>query len=222
MATKNSIGSNKPVETTFGGTQDATLTQFAPLKGNGTGAIGDFGVGTNGQILIASSSGAPIWANITAGTDVTITNAANSIDIKASGAGSGTFTAPTPWTPVLNFTTSSSGIIYSVQQGFYILLGKALFFSYFIELSSIGTSSGNAFISGLPGTIVGTDEFGCAFIIYNSSSFSSNTATIGIIRTSTNTINLCTNNVITNNPLLTDTNFTNTSILYGNGLYFIT
>jgi len=45
--------------------------------------------GTDGQILISSSTGAPAWANITAGANVTITNGNNTITIAASGGGTG-------------------------------------------------------------------------------------------------------------------------------------
>lgn len=45
--------------------------------------------GTNGQILIGSTAGAPAWANITAGANITVTNAANSITIAATSSGSG-------------------------------------------------------------------------------------------------------------------------------------
>jgi hypothetical protein len=41
--------------------------------------------GTDGQVLISSSTGAPVWANLTAGTNVTITNGHNSISIASSG-----------------------------------------------------------------------------------------------------------------------------------------
>ena len=43
--------------------------------------------GTNGQILIGSTSGAPTWSNLTAGSNITITNAANTITIAATAAG---------------------------------------------------------------------------------------------------------------------------------------
>lgn len=45
--------------------------------------------GTNGQVIIGSSSGVPVWSTLTAGSNVTITNAANSITIAASGGGGG-------------------------------------------------------------------------------------------------------------------------------------
>lgn len=46
--------------------------------------------GTNGQLLIGSTAGAPAWANITStGATVTITNNANSINLETAGGGGG-------------------------------------------------------------------------------------------------------------------------------------
>lgn len=45
------------------------------------------GTPTNGQVLIGSTGAAPVLANITAGTNITISNTAGGIQISASGAG---------------------------------------------------------------------------------------------------------------------------------------
>ncbi len=45
--------------------------------------------GIDGQVLIAATGLAPQWRNITAGANVTITNAANSITISSAGGGGG-------------------------------------------------------------------------------------------------------------------------------------
>lgn len=45
--------------------------------------------GTDGQVLIGSTAGSPAWADLTAGANITITNAANSITIASSGGGGG-------------------------------------------------------------------------------------------------------------------------------------
>jgi hypothetical protein len=45
-------------------------------------------MGANGDVLIGSGSGAPTAATLTAGTNISITNAANSITIATTGAGS--------------------------------------------------------------------------------------------------------------------------------------
>jgi hypothetical protein len=55
--------------------------------------------GSNGQILIGGGT-APAWANITAGSNISIVNGANSITISASGAGGG---------GAVNFITDTSG-----------------------------------------------------------------------------------------------------------------
>lgn len=47
--------------------------------------------GANGQLLIGSSTGPALWANLTAGAGIAITNAANSITIEATGALASTY-----------------------------------------------------------------------------------------------------------------------------------
>lgn len=219
MATRNAIGSNKPLEVSFGGTQQVTLTNHAPLKGNGAGAIGNFGVGTNGQILIGSGVGAPIWANITPGTNIDITNSAHGIDITVdSGFVAG---AAVPWVPTFNFSVSSAGITYTTQSGRYLTLGKVIFFSFQIVLSSKGSGNGNAFIGGLPGTIVGTDQLPCSIVIYNSTGIAGIRPVIGAMQVADNTISCLSHNTSLNYPPLTNVNFNNNSEIYGNGFYFI-
>lgn len=51
--------------------------------------------GTDGQVLIGATVGNAAWANLTAGANITITNAANSITIAASGGGGGGITSLT-------------------------------------------------------------------------------------------------------------------------------
>ncbi len=51
--------------------------------------------GTNGQVLIGATAGDPEWATITAGANITITNAANSITIASTGGGGGGITTLT-------------------------------------------------------------------------------------------------------------------------------
>ena len=88
-------------------------------------------------------------------------------------------------------------------------------------MTSKGASSGNAFISGLPGTIDGTDEFPCSSLVYGLSGITGVNSTQGTIQVSSNIINLTVNEIVSNNPLLTAANFSNTSEIYGNGLYFL-
>ena len=60
------------------------------LVSSAAGAITS-STGTDGQILIDSTAGAPAWANLTAGAGIVITDAANAITITATGAIASTF-----------------------------------------------------------------------------------------------------------------------------------
>jgi hypothetical protein len=58
--------------------------------------------------------------------------------------------ASTAFNPVLSFGGNSVGIAYSNQKGQWIRHGNLVHFSLYISLTSKGTSTGNALISGLP------------------------------------------------------------------------
>jgi hypothetical protein len=70
-----------------------TLTPLAALT-EGLVVKSVFGVlgaiehpAVDGQLLISSAAGAPVWANLTQGTGIVITNAANAITLDVSGGG---------------------------------------------------------------------------------------------------------------------------------------
>ena len=113
--TNNAIDTNIPIDVSKGGTGNSSLTANGVLVGNGTNAImvlavgatnttliGNTGAnpsfskmppaaitnGTSGQILIGGGSGLS-WQNITAGSNITITNAANALTIASSLAATG-------------------------------------------------------------------------------------------------------------------------------------
>ncbi len=71
---------------TFGGNILTNLTRGVVQSPGGGGAL-FASEGTNGQVLISSSSGAPAWRTLTAGANVTITNGPNSITIASTGGG---------------------------------------------------------------------------------------------------------------------------------------
>ena len=76
-----------PAPVVEGGTGAATLTDHGVLLGSGTGAITPLGVATDGQLVIGVSGADPALATLTAGTGVSITNAAGSITIASSYIG---------------------------------------------------------------------------------------------------------------------------------------
>ncbi len=64
-----------------------TVTNHAPLVGAASNGITSIGPLTNGQLLIGNTSNDPSAATLTAGSGVSITNAAGSITIASVGAG---------------------------------------------------------------------------------------------------------------------------------------
>lgn len=98
-----------------------------------TGFLGS-SKGTNGQLIIGSTAGSPAWANLTAGTNITITNAANSITIDAAGGGGittleadDTNTASGATVTIAGdttniFTTANNASILTISQGPALIL----------------------------------------------------------------------------------------------------
>ena len=56
------------------------------------------------------------------------------------------------WTPVLQFGGGTTGIAYGTQDGVYTKIGRTVHFSFRIILTSKGSSTGQATITGLPFT----------------------------------------------------------------------
>ena len=67
----------------------------AVITTNSTGVPVATALATDGQVIIGSTAGAPAAATLTAGTNITITNASNSITIASTGAASFTWSVVT-------------------------------------------------------------------------------------------------------------------------------
>jgi hypothetical protein len=81
------INLDDPVVVDNGGTGQTSLTDGAILIGDGSNPVELIGPLTDGQLLIGDTAGvSPVAANLTAGTGITITNGAGSIQIEASSS----------------------------------------------------------------------------------------------------------------------------------------
>jgi hypothetical protein len=60
------------------------------------------------------------------------------------------------WTPVLAFGGSSAGITYSTQTGSFVRIGKLYLIECHIVLTSNGSGTGTATITGVPAAFAGT------------------------------------------------------------------
>ena len=93
MATINAIGSNKPIEVSFGGTNNATVTTNALAVG-GTNKIEYLPVGIDGQVLIGQTGANPTFsANITITSvttdDIIVNNSTTTNTLSVTGLGRG-------------------------------------------------------------------------------------------------------------------------------------
>lgn len=91
MTSNNAINLNSSGITGYDGTSTfngSPVTQHSLLLGGANShTINNLGVATNGQLPIGSAGADPVLATLTAGTGVTIANAAGSITINAFGGG---------------------------------------------------------------------------------------------------------------------------------------
>lgn len=124
------------------------------------------------------------------------------------------YTAPTSWTPVLNFGGGTTGITYSGQTGSYILIGKFLIAEFTIILSSKGSSTGAATITGLPAN---TASRGLVKLSYFAN-MSSMTADVSRVDTGSSTITLAVTGAATV-AAMDNTNFNNTTEIRGTATY---
>jgi hypothetical protein len=91
MATNNAINLNAVGVAGYDGAgtfNASTMTQHSLLLGGANShTINNLGVATNGQLPIGSTGADPVLATLTAGTGISITNAAGSITIAGTGGG---------------------------------------------------------------------------------------------------------------------------------------
>ncbi len=184
-----------------GGTGRATLTNHGVLVGAATTAITQLGVGTNGQVLIGATSADPAFATLTStGSSITYTTGANTLNLDVNN-----WVAPTSFTPVLNFGGATTGITYTQQDGLYTRIGRIVTFSLVITLSSKGSATGAATITGLPVTVngsVGQNSFVVWYqtvtCVVPTAYSSASTTSIILASTSTGTYSALTNTAFSN------------------------
>ena len=90
MATANAINANSTGLVKYDGAgtfSGVTVTNHAPLVGAASNGITSLGPLTNGQLLIGNTGNDPSAATLTAGTGVSIANAAGTVTINSLGGG---------------------------------------------------------------------------------------------------------------------------------------
>jgi hypothetical protein len=127
---------------------------------------------------------------------------------------------PCTWTPVLQFGGGTSGITYTTQTGIYtqsLASYGPLVTELHIQLSSKGTSTGAATITGLPGNTV--NYYGTCSSPFNANMSALTAPLQGFTQLGTAAIQFDQQGA-TGTANVADTNFTNTSNIYVNCLFF--
>jgi hypothetical protein len=110
LATPQNIHSG--ASPTFAGATLTGMTQNAVAVFGASGVFTSVGPGTNGQVLIGSTGNPPVWASITAGSGVTITPGAGTLEIAVTGTGITTLNTLTGATQT--FATGTTGSDFNI------------------------------------------------------------------------------------------------------------
>ncbi len=223
--------------TTSGNPQFTNLTATGQLNASATTNSTSISTGA-----IVTAGGMGIAKNATVGGQIKSTNTTNSTStttgaiVTAGGLGVGgqiscqginfggntlgTYAGATNWSPTISFGSFISPSLTYTSSGTYSVLGSMVFCSFIITLSNKGASSGNALI-GLPFRASSAFQPIHGLGLWSSVTFNSG-YTQAVISPNANgsTANLnqsCSSSSAYLN--LTDTNFSNTSIIQG-GFYF--
>ena len=135
------------VDTIATRTGSGNITESNTIVGNLTGNVtGNVTGNLTGNSTVGGTLGVTGLITASAGMAVGGTGAVNTLDDYEEGN----------WTPVLKFGGGTTGITYNTQIGRYTKIGRQVFINATIYLSSKGSSTGVAQITGLPFATGGT------------------------------------------------------------------
>ena len=126
-----------------------------------------------------------------------------------------------PWTPALAFGGASTGIAYNAQAGTYTRIGRLVHCFARLSLTSKGSASGSAIITGLPFTSASGDASNGGVMtpsLYAGMALL--TGLGGYVGASSTTINLG-NAGATETGSINTTNFTDTTTIYFSVQYYV-
>ena len=118
------------------------------------------------------------------------------------------------WTPAIAFGGGNTGITYSVQSGYYTKVGRIVTLTGGLTLTSKGSSIGAVTISGLPYPTKSGPPYitaGASGIISYTANLTTLTGIFLFVDHTSSSLQLFTGA----NAAFTDTNFANTTTLYG-------
>lgn len=117
------------------------------------------------------------------------------------------------WTPGLSFNNGTTGIVYSIQQGAYVKVGRLVHCGGRVALSNKGSSTGAARLTGFPFMSTGNTNSGTVVFNLISAMTGLNNMPFASLITATSAIFRELNAAGTASADLTDVVFTNTTDL---------
>ena len=124
------------------------------------------------------------------------------------------------WTMGVSFGGASVGVTYSDQQATYTKIGRQVTVNGYTALSNKGSSTGNAFITGLPFTIANSGgNYSSASFWFQNLTYTGQLISNGPINTTTVSLQDVTEAGV--NGTITDANFTNTTGIVISFTYFV-
>jgi len=162
-------------------------------------------IGVGNATPSASGAGITFPATQSASSDV------NTLDDYETGT----------WTPALKFGGGTTGLTYKNTRGIYTKIGSLVTIHGFFELTAKGSSSGSATITlpFSPNTYGNPDEPGENGLGNYYSNMASISGTIGLIIGNIGAACYFCNGGATSCPYLSETNFTNTSVIVFSATY---
>ena len=124
------------------------------------------------------------------------------------------------WTMGVSFGGASAGVTYAANTGTYTKIGRQVTVNGIVVLSSKGSSTGAASITGLPFTIPSpTQNFSAASLWFTNITFANQIVALG--QTTTTTIRLDEVTLLGTTTQITDVDFANNSEVIVNFTYFV-
>lgn len=160
-----------------------------------------FAVDSNGDLTWEKDNGNTGKIVITADTTLTLAT--------------GTFT------PGVAFGGGTTGITYSTQQGVYYRIGNVVHFSGYVVLTSKGSSTGNATLTGLPLTPAATPGSYVFTMRWQNMTSSLVEMALFIQASATTAPIIGATAAAASLNSLTDAAFANNSVIYYSGFYFV-
>jgi hypothetical protein len=134
----------------------AGYLQFSSMTSGGT-LTERMRLNSSGALVLAGGTTSADGIGITFPATQSASTNANTLDDYEEGT----------FTPALAFSNASAGMTYSRQLGTYTKIGRFVYFSVEIVLTSKGSSTGAASINNLPFSCIGTNGFtGSAVDVY--------------------------------------------------------